>query len=207
MPRGRPREFDRERALDGAMDAFWRNGVARTTTRRLEAAIGINASSLYNAFGSKDGLLAEVVARYQRGLQEHVLSALGRTGSGLGAIDAFLARLARWISDDGRCGCLVSRLIGEGDDHGEVVAGLVAGYRRQLRAGLRAALQRAAAAGEIAPGTVDRRVEVLTGMVLGLNLAAQGPAGAAGVRRLAAAYRREVAGWASGPIEADLTAA
>src|SRR5712664_1999416 len=52
-PRGRPREFDREAALERAIDVFWRHGYEATSVSDLTAAMGINPPSLYAAFGDQ----------------------------------------------------------------------------------------------------------------------------------------------------------
>lgn len=195
MPPGRPRTFDRDQVLDGALAVFWHKGFSATTTRDLEATLGINQSSLYNTFGSKEDLLDEVLQRYQHGLDRAVLEPLRESDGGLEAIEAFLSALASWITDDGRRGCLVARLIGEGGDYSDAVSRRIESYRTEMRAAIKSALIRAVEAGEIPASTLERRLEVLTGSVLGLNLAAQGPAGAAGVRRLAAANKEEIADW------------
>lgn len=64
--RGRPPEFDRDRALLEAARLFWRLGYSGTSTRTLTTAIGISTSSLYSAFGSKAGLFEESVHVYAR---------------------------------------------------------------------------------------------------------------------------------------------
>jgi TetR/AcrR family transcriptional regulator, copper-responsive repressor len=64
-PRGRPRSFDRDKALDVAMRAFWRSGYDTVSIAELTSAIGITPPSLYAAFGDKATLFREVVARYQ----------------------------------------------------------------------------------------------------------------------------------------------
>ena len=64
MSIGRPREFDAEKALDEAMEVFWRHGYEGATIAELTAAMGINAPSLYAAFGSKEGLLKAALDRY-----------------------------------------------------------------------------------------------------------------------------------------------
>jgi AcrR family transcriptional regulator len=61
---GRPREFDIERALDNALDVFWRNGYERASIADLTAAMGINPPSLYAAFGNKAGLFRKALDRY-----------------------------------------------------------------------------------------------------------------------------------------------
>jgi TetR/AcrR family transcriptional repressor of nem operon len=55
----RPREFDRDEALDRATRAFWAKGYASTSTEDLLAAMNIGRQSLYNAFGDKRKLYLE----------------------------------------------------------------------------------------------------------------------------------------------------
>lgn len=64
MPRGRPREFDAEKALDEALLLFWRHGYEGTSLSALTEAMGINMPSLYAAFGNKETLFRKVLDRY-----------------------------------------------------------------------------------------------------------------------------------------------
>jgi AcrR family transcriptional regulator len=64
MPRGRPREFNAEQALDAALALFWRHGYEGTSLAALADAMGINMPSLYAAFGNKEALFAKVLERY-----------------------------------------------------------------------------------------------------------------------------------------------
>ena len=66
-PRGRPRAFDRDAALDRAMHLFWRKGYESTSVSDLTEAMGIAPPSLYAAFGDKKRLFLEAVDRYQAG--------------------------------------------------------------------------------------------------------------------------------------------
>src|SRR5436853_5495947 len=66
-PRGRPRGFDRETALETAMRLFWSRGYEATSVSDLVAAMGITPPSLYGAFGDKKRLFMEAVDRYQAG--------------------------------------------------------------------------------------------------------------------------------------------
>jgi len=63
--RGRPREYDPERALAEAMNVFWRNGYAATSLDDLSAATGLNRPSLYAGFGDKRELYLETLRRYR----------------------------------------------------------------------------------------------------------------------------------------------
>ena len=64
MPRGRPRKFDREKALDKALELFWRHGYEGTSVSLLAGRIGVNIPSLYAAFGNKESLFLEAIERY-----------------------------------------------------------------------------------------------------------------------------------------------
>jgi AcrR family transcriptional regulator len=66
MGMGRPREFDADKALDQAMDVFWRHGYEGATIAQLTEAMGINPPSLYACFGNKEGLLKAALDRYTK---------------------------------------------------------------------------------------------------------------------------------------------
>ncbi|MFD8687376.1 TetR/AcrR family transcriptional regulator [Streptomyces sp. NPDC059651] len=68
--RGRPRAFDRDRAVLDAARLFWRRGYSGTSTRTLSATLGLSTSSLYAAFGSKAGLFEEAVRAYAERYRE-----------------------------------------------------------------------------------------------------------------------------------------
>lgn len=65
MAAGRPRTFCTEKALDSAMQVFWRKGYEGASMVDLTTAMGINSPSLYAAYGSKEGLFRAVLERYE----------------------------------------------------------------------------------------------------------------------------------------------
>jgi AcrR family transcriptional regulator len=65
MAAGRPRTFCMEKALDCAMQVFWRKGYEGASMVDLTTAMGINSPSLYSAYGSKEGLFRAVLERYE----------------------------------------------------------------------------------------------------------------------------------------------
>jgi len=64
MGRGRPRAFDKVKALDTALELFWRHGYEGTSISLLAERIGVNVPSLYAAFGNKESLFLQAIERY-----------------------------------------------------------------------------------------------------------------------------------------------
>lgn len=60
----RPREFDYDDVLRVAFDQFWRKGVRGTSLSDIARDAGMQRSSLYNAFGSKEALFLCAYERY-----------------------------------------------------------------------------------------------------------------------------------------------
>lgn len=67
-----------EPAVDAAIRVFWEHGYEGATLDDLTAAMGINRSSLYAAFGNKEGLFRAVVQRYAQTEMAYVGEALAK---------------------------------------------------------------------------------------------------------------------------------
>lgn len=64
--RGRPRSFDRDEALQSALELFWQRGYDGVTLEDLQNAMGgIKPPSFYAAFGSKEALFVEAMDHYR----------------------------------------------------------------------------------------------------------------------------------------------
>lgn len=69
----------RERVLASAADLAAREGFDTITTAKLSASSGVSNGSIYHHFGSKQGVLAALLAEIITGYQNTVLSdALGQ---------------------------------------------------------------------------------------------------------------------------------
>ncbi|RWR03647.1 TetR family transcriptional regulator [[Pantoea] beijingensis] len=62
--RGRPKLFDRETALDKALELFWAHGYEATSLSDLVEATGAKAPTLYAEFENKEGLFRAAMNRY-----------------------------------------------------------------------------------------------------------------------------------------------
>jgi TetR/AcrR family transcriptional repressor of nem operon len=119
----RPREFDRDEALDRAMRVFWAKGYAATSTDDLLAAMNIGRQSLYNAFGDKRRLYLEAIERYQQQSVSRHIERLEGPASSVEGIEALLLGLIPAKSEDRGRGCMGVNAIGEfGPDDPDLVA-------------------------------------------------------------------------------------
>ena len=192
---GRPRAFDAGTVLDRAVDLFWKRGYRTTTTRDLEAVLGLSQSSLYNAFGSKHGLFMAALDRYENMTATALLEPLENSDRGLDAIDRFFVALGEWVTKDGRGGCMIINLMAEDGGDSDFVSIRTSAYRRRVRNALRDALGRAADLGETSHEDIGVRADLLFAAVLGLNIAARGGSLRAEVERLAEAARHLIRSW------------
>ncbi|WP_417829605.1 TetR/AcrR family transcriptional regulator [Thalassospira sp.] len=97
----RPKQFNRTNVLDKAIPVFWMYGLAGASLSQLEQATGLNRSSLYAEFSSKEELFKEALKRYvSSGPAREILLA---EPLGLSNVERFL-NVAQWFSEDAR-GC------------------------------------------------------------------------------------------------------
>jgi AcrR family transcriptional regulator len=103
--RGRPRAFDRERALQRATDVFWRKGFEGASLSDLTSAMGINPPSLYAAFGDKETLYLEALDYYVNGAASRN-ALLDEAPTARAAVEALLLRGATALPEIG-LGCMM----------------------------------------------------------------------------------------------------
>jgi TetR/AcrR family transcriptional repressor for divergent bdcA len=106
--RGRPREFDLDKAVLTALDLFHRKGYDGVGVAELSKSIGITAPSLYSAFGSKRSLFEQVLKHYIQANGSWLSEALVVDGDLASVMTHFFMRAAEvYTADPERCGCLV----------------------------------------------------------------------------------------------------
>ena len=176
---GRPREFDRNHALEAAMRVFWHHGYEGASLTALTEAMGISRPSLYAAFGDKAGLFREAVARYGSGPGRYVRRALGQP-TAREVAEALLrgaAALATDPSGPGGCLWVQAALVSSAE------AATIRDEMAALRAGgsvqIQARLERARRDGDLPPHADPA---TLTGFIVSLMngmsvQAANGPGG------------------------------
>ena len=171
----RLKEFDEERALDGAVDCFWKRGYEATTVRDLADAMRIGGASLYNAYGDKRALFGRSLERYaNRSMRERIarLEAGHRPNE---AIRTFLAEIIdRSLKDPDRKGCLLINSALDVAPHDAEIGKVVAGYLDELRGFFRRNVEAAQREGQ-APKTLDAEeiASHLLGVLAGIRVLAR----------------------------------
>lgn len=152
---GRPREFDRDKALDAAMMLFWAQGYEPTSLNQLKASMGdISAASFYAAFGSKEGLFNEVVARYLNTHGQVTSSLRDEALSPRDAIETALTLSARMQTEATHPpGCFIVMGASNCAPENRHVHQMLELCRKRDRMGIEACVSRAVASGELAPRT------------------------------------------------------
>ena len=77
----RPREFCSEKALDGAIDIFWRRGYSGTNLPELLKAMGLTRGSFYAAYTDKHSVFIEALKRYEEVYLSEMLDRLSNKSS------------------------------------------------------------------------------------------------------------------------------
>lgn len=103
---GRPRNFDRDIALDAFVDVFWTHGYAGADVDKLQESAGILRGSFYRAFHDKPRAFSEAFGRYLEQILLPRLPMLERVDSG--ALPDFIRAVGAFVATQGNRGCFFS---------------------------------------------------------------------------------------------------
>ncbi|MDH3758824.1 MAG: TetR/AcrR family transcriptional regulator [Gammaproteobacteria bacterium] len=146
---GRPREFDEERALEAAMDEFWKKGYESTSLNDLCCCTGLHKGSLYQAFGDKHKLFMRSLNHYADREFKDVAAVAFQQDSPLDSIRA----LVRTVCDhaaEGR-GCLMINSMVELAPHDPEVKEMLMNEGQRRIQVMTELLTKAQEAGEVRP--------------------------------------------------------
>jgi AcrR family transcriptional regulator len=186
---GRPREFDREAALEAAMLLFWRKGFAATSMNDLCDVMGVRSPSLYAAFGSKESLYLEAAEHYVRTWGPRVWGKLAEGATARTSVENLLIAGTEILpkSRATPAGCM-AMLAAVGDEWPAAVARVVKKVRLEMLGNLRTRLETAVATGELPASTdVDGLSRFYLSVMEGMAIQARDGATQAELRGAAAA--------------------
>jgi AcrR family transcriptional regulator len=167
----RPKEFDREQALDAAVLVFGEHGFAGTTAEMLTGAMKIGRQSLYDTFGDKWQLYCSAVDRY---CATEVAAHMQMLKSGNGGLEG-IRRLIDRVVLNARSPCLGTNSISEFGRLKDELVVIRAKYGKVLQKAIDAELQVAQSMGEVTPD-FDRvaLAEYVVSNITALRVSARG---------------------------------
>ena len=146
-PVGRPREFDEEKVLAAAMDAFWRKGYESTSLADLTECTRMNKASLYRVFGDKHRLFKAALKNYSDIEFRETTSVVSADASPLENLRAVVNKITD--DADSKKGCMMVNSTVELAPHDPEVKQMLQGFGEQRVQAIEALISQAQAADEI----------------------------------------------------------
>ena len=168
---GRPRAFDEEQFLDGAITLFRSQGFSGVSISDITAATGLTTGSIYKAYKDKEGVFAKALERYVLLREEHLKMRLAKAANGKEKIAELLRDYVELSQGrDGRLGCMVVAGVTHIDQLG-IVAGDLEKQLATRRHALEALIEQGKQDGSIAGTThATAAAEVILALLQGMRV-------------------------------------
>jgi len=173
---GRRREFDVGEALDAALCVFWRKGYEGASYTDLTEATGVERPALYSAFGNKEALFRQALARYYERYLDFFPAALEKPTSREVAAHILFSAAELHTRYPDNPGCLGIHGVLAGTDESEPVRRALIEARAGGEASLRERFERAKEEGDL-PKSVDCAGLAAFVMAVSHGMAVQAKAG------------------------------
>ncbi|RCK35881.1 hypothetical protein TH9_04250 [Thalassospira xiamenensis] len=174
-PRGRPRAFDRDDALNKALALFWERGYDNTSMADLSAAMALSPPSIYAAFGGKEMLFDEVITHYATHYGASIWGNLDRFKLAQEATQHVLIASANaFTRDDTPHGCLVVLAAPQAESNHATVNQTLRGHRRKVTEILKNLYEAGLDRGDIPRGTnIDKMANYYATVQHGMSIQAR----------------------------------
>lgn len=173
---GRPRKFDRDKAVTSAMLLFWQHGFEAVSLDQLRRTMGgISSASFYAAFGSKETLYREALDQY---LKTHGRVTKPLHEASLPPRDrlehALRESAAMQTETDHPSGCMITLSATICSEGGASVQATTSEMRIQGRDAIYACVRAGVDDGVLQPGTdVAGLAALYEGLLLGMSIQAR----------------------------------
>ncbi|MBE1876857.1 TetR/AcrR family transcriptional regulator [Myceligenerans pegani] len=173
----RPRTFDEAETARRAMDLFWQQGFGDTPAATISDHLGLGMGSIYQAYGSKEGLYRAALEQYQERGLGFLAEALASGGTVRDSLRAYMiGRVTEALDDPRQRGCLLVNTIGERLPRDSAAADFARGMQRANREAIAGALVAAVERGELrgdtdADALAGYLVTVMNGLMVTVKVA------------------------------------
>lgn len=170
MPR--TRVFNEDQALEAAMLLFWEKGYEATSMQGLEQAMGLNRTSIYNAFGNKRALFQLVLNQYLNVVLSQFLLSLKHASTAKQAMENVLKEVIRLhFNKNYPGGCLVVLSLLENHQHDQKTRTILNAALKNLTKAIIKRLEQGINEGELAEdfdcrSVANQVLALITGMIV-----------------------------------------
>jgi AcrR family transcriptional regulator len=186
MAMGRPREFSCEKALDLALQVFWRKGYEGASMADLTEAMGITKPSLYAAFGNKEELFRKALDRYVDGPGGYFQEAMKKSTAREVVTHVLFEAADALTNPDHPPGCLAVQGALSCGDAAETIKQELMARRAKGETDLRTRFERALAENDLPDGAdAADLARYISAMLQGMAVQAAGGADRDQLRRIA----------------------
>ena len=183
----RPKELDRDEALQKAIGVFCDKGYAAASTDELMHAMKISRQSMYDTFGDKRELFLKALEMYVTDSVSSINMELEKPGSALAAVRNALVSFAERKDLSSGEGCMGMNAICEFDQRDADVTRIIQKAGRTLRQTLIRVLTRAKSQGELRPDAdLDRMADFFESTLAGIRMMAKAGKSRQALRNIAA---------------------
>ena len=184
----RPKEFDRDVALETAKAVFWQRGYKATSTEDLRLAMGIGRQSFYDTFGGKRQIYVEVLQRYNSDGIQACVAQLRTASSPLAALEELLLSFSKETPRRRALGCMGVAAVSEFGVSDPEVARIGRSSSTRLESLLKKLVQDAKGKGEVRAWLNERATaRHLNATIIGLKVLSKSGASAEALRDVAVA--------------------
>lgn len=164
----RPREFDPEIALAGAMETFWQYGYEASSLPRILSGMGLTKGSFYKAFVDKKSLFIQILDRYKAEAVNPAIALLEdeTKGDGITRIELLFNTIVSAVENGDRRGCLLCSTVAtpayletEITDRADVLV-------KEMHSGFVSALK----SSSIAPDQIENLAHMLISQYVGMQV-------------------------------------
>ena len=146
----RTRQFDERQALVSAMLVFWEKGYEGTSIHDLEQAMGLNRTSIYNAFGNKRAIFERVMDCYKESIMAALFAKLENAPTVKEGVRRMLnGALDMHFDENNPGGCLVVLSLMESGQHDAQSQASMQQTIQELKTALQKRLSKAKKNGEL----------------------------------------------------------
>lgn len=151
----RAANYDRDGALNAAMNLFWRKGYHATSLKDLESALQMKPGSIYAAFDSKENLYLLAIERYFETSRAGFRAEMAKAATPLSGLAAQFQNHANLAQEDpARRACMLMKTVIDTTSTDPRIAAVSKQYLDQMCVAFAESFEAARAAGEL-PSDAD----------------------------------------------------